>query len=60
MLSTWTQIPGALNRLVVRDLNGDGKANLAGVAGNGTIWYTTDRATWTNIPGQLNQLAGDD
>ncbi len=42
------------------DLNGDGKADLAGLAGNGSVWYTTNLSAWTQIPGQLNRLAGDD
>ncbi|MFZ1641361.1 MAG: hypothetical protein WAV07_07960, partial [Candidatus Contendobacter sp.] len=59
-LSTWTQVPGGLAQLRVGDLNGDGHADLAGLAGNGSIWYTTNLSTWTQIPGQLNRLAGDD
>ena len=29
---------------------------LAGLASNGTIWYTTNLSAWTQIPGQLSQL----
>ena len=55
-LATWTNIPGALSKLVAGDFNGDGKADLAGLAGNGQIFYSTNLATWINIPGQLSKL----
>ena len=42
------------------DLDGDGKADLAGLTGTGQIFYSTDRATWTNIPGQFAQLVVGD
>ena len=35
---TWINIPGALAQLVAGDFNGDGKADLAGLAGNGQIF----------------------
>jgi len=58
--STWTQIPGALNQLVVGDFNGDDLSDLAGLTSNGLIFYTTNRSTWTQIPGVLNQLVVGD
>ena len=59
-LATWTNIPGALSKLVAGDFNGDGKADLAGLTGAGQVFYSTNLSTWRNIPGQLNRLAGDD
>ncbi len=56
-LSTWTQIPGALEQLVVGDFNNDGISDLAGLTSNGLIYYTTNRSTCTQIPGALWELA---
>ncbi|MFZ1641604.1 MAG: hypothetical protein WAV07_09270 [Candidatus Contendobacter sp.] len=38
------------------DLNGDGHADLAGLAGSGSIWYTTNLSAWTRVSGGLSQL----
>ncbi len=54
--STWRQIPGRLDQLVVGDFDGDGLSDLAGLTSDGLIFYTTDRSTWTQIPGVLEQL----
>ena len=59
-LSTWTQIPGVFNQLVVGDFDGDGLSDLAGLTSDGLIFYTTDLSTWTNIPGVLTQLVVGD
>lgn len=32
-------------------------STLAGIANDGSIWYSQDLATWNNIPGQLKTLA---
>jgi len=45
---------------VAGDLNGDGADDLAGLASNGSIWYTTDLNTWAQIPGGLSQLRATD
>ena len=49
------QLPPAL-----RDINGDVKADLAGLSGTGQIFYTTNLSSWTNVPGQLSQLVAAD
>ena len=55
-----TMYRGRLRQMVAGDLNGDGQADLAGLAGDGSIWYSTNRLTWTNIPGQLSRLVARD
>jgi len=60
VFSPWTQIPGGLSQIVAGDLNGDGADDLAGLASNGSIWYTTDLNTWAQIPGGLSQLRATD
>ncbi len=42
------------------DLNGDGRADLAGLTAAGQIFYSTNLSTWTNIPGLLSQLVAAD
>jgi hypothetical protein len=46
-----------LTQLVVRDFDGDGLSDLAGVDSVGNIYYTTDLLHWTKIPGVLTELA---
>ncbi|MGB2682265.1 MAG: hypothetical protein WBE39_13225, partial [Candidatus Competibacter sp.] len=48
------------SRLVAGDLNGDGRADLAGVTSAGGIYYTTDLSRWNNIPGVLSRLVAGD
>ncbi|MBL8251119.1 MAG: right-handed parallel beta-helix repeat-containing protein, partial [Candidatus Competibacter sp.] len=59
-LTSWINIPGALDQLVTGDFNGDGKTDLAGLTGNGQIFYSTNLATWANIPGILSKLVAGD
>ena len=42
------------------DLNGDGKAELAGLNSSGNIFYSTNLASWNYIPGLLSQLVTGD
>ncbi len=58
--NAWTYVPGQLARLSVGDFNGDGEGDLAGIAGNGSIWYTTERGAWTQVPGGLSQISVGD
>lgn len=53
-------IPGTLTQLVMGDLNGDGRMDLAGVNSAGQIYYSTNLSTWTHIPGTLTQLVARD
>ena len=46
--------------MVVGDFNGNGSSDLAGLASDGTIYYTTNLSTWTQIPGMLSQLVVGD
>ena len=59
-LTTWKNIPGGLNQLVMGNLDGNGAADLAGLTSSGQIYYTTNLTTWNNIPGVLNQLVAGD
>ena len=45
---------------IIGDLNGDGRADLAGLTASGTIYYSTDLRTWNTFPGVLTQLATGD
>jgi len=45
---------------VVGDFTGTGIDGIAGVASDGSVWYTTDMATWTNIPGLVDKLVVKD
>ena len=47
--------------MVTGDFDGDGRTDdLAGVADNGTLWYTTNLSSWTQIPGRLSLLVTGD
>lgn len=56
--SGWQNIPGILNRLVAGDFDGDGQADLAGLAGNGGVYYSTSFTNWVYATGVLANLAG--
>ena len=58
--NAWANLPGQLARLYVGDFNGDGEGDLAGIAGDGSIWYTTNRGPWTGVPGGLSQISVGD
>jgi hypothetical protein len=58
--STWAQVPGFLNSLVVGDFDGNGSSDLAGLTSGGSIFYSINLSNWTRIPGVLNSaVAGD-
>lgn len=38
------------------DLNGDGHDDIIGLAGDGSVWYTTNLTSWSNPPGLLESL----
>ncbi|MCI4626876.1 MAG: matrixin family metalloprotease, partial [Candidatus Magnetoovum sp. WYHC-5] len=42
------------------DINGDGKADLVGVASTGQVWYSTNLTTWTALSAWLSQVAKGD
>jgi len=44
----------------VGDLNGDGRADLAGVNSAGYIYYSTNLKNWTRIPGALVRVVSGD
>jgi hypothetical protein len=50
----------ALETLAVGDLNGDGRADLAGVQSSGQVYYSTYLSTWVNIPGNLQSIVTGD
>jgi len=63
MTSAFTQIPGpggTCSDLTIGDFNGDGQSDIAALATDHTIWYTTDLSSWANIPGHLSSLISGD
>jgi phosphodiesterase/alkaline phosphatase D-like protein len=46
--------------MVAGDFAASGKDGVAGLASDGSIWYTTDLQTWSSIPGILNSLVVGD
>jgi len=59
-LSSWAQVPGSLSMIATGDLNGDGKADIAGIGGNNVVYYTTDMINWQGIGGSLSFIATGD
>jgi thiol-disulfide isomerase/thioredoxin len=59
-MSTWTNVPGQLISIAPGDFAGLGKAGIAGLAADDSIWYTADLSSWNQIPGQLQSLVTGD
>lgn len=58
-----TSIGRSVSRALPRhaaDINGDGRDDLIGLGGDGSIWYTTDLSHWNRVPGAVSQLAVGD
>lgn len=55
-VSSWTNVSGALIKLAVSKLNGDGQADLASITSTANIFYNTNLGPRINIPGRLYLL----